>query len=266
MYYFLNIIIYMIHSIYSNYIWFTAILIICLCIIILIGNRNKSSVAFAILSLTTSIWVISQGFFISTTNYHIAEKLIRFQYILGILISIIIYNFSRIYHDNKTISQRNRIISVTTSLIFIILICFSNSIIIGVYKIDDIEGWEWKFGHLHLIYDITFYLLWSTAILNLFKKYKSSTGLAKNNLLNMLYVLTIGVIPTTTMAIFLPSVGYFKLNWISPISSIIWVIILLYAIIKYQQLNVKTIIPVLLTISITVLFFINILIKDDILV
>jgi signal transduction histidine kinase len=144
---------------------------------------------------------------------------------------------------------------------FAYLFFFTSTFIIDIYKIDGISVWAWNFGKLHLLFDISFCLLWIIALFKLFKVYKSETGKLKLNLKNMFLALFLGIIPPSLANIILPTFGNYSLNWFGPITSFIWISIVAYSIIKYRQMNVRTVIAEVLALGMTVIFFINIFIN-----
>ena len=245
-------------SIYAIVIWVTAIFIVSLDIVIIIGSRNLSSRVFAFFSFLTAIWVISEGFFISSLDYEIANLLIRFQYVLGISIANGFLFFSYIYPYDRKPSKIHIITSSIFILSFVYVYFFTNLIISSVYMIGGASNWAWNFGPLHLFFDISFYLIWIVALYKLYKNYKAEIGKLKLNLKNMFLALSLGIIPPTIVDILLPSLGEFSFNWFGPITSFIWISIVAYSIIKYRQMNVTTVVAEVLAIGMTIIFFINI--------
>ncbi len=76
----------------------------------------------------------------------------------------------------------------------------------------------------------------------------------------MFFGLLLGIIPPTLANIILPTLGYYEFNWIGPITSAIWILIIGYSVVRYRQMNVRTVITEVLAIAITSIFFINIFI------
>ncbi len=245
-------------SIYTIIIWITAIFIVSLDTVIIIGSKNLSSRLFSILSFLTAIWVASQGFFILSINQEIAIILIKLQYLLGISIAIGFYHFSSVYPYDRKMSKKSFILSILVILIFTYLYFFTDTLISGIREIDKISRWAWNFGKLHLLFDVLFYSLWTTALYRIYKTYKLESGKLRLNLKNMFLALFLGIIPPSIANILLPSLGYYSLNWVGPITSFIWISIVAYSSIKYRQMNVRTVIAEVLAIGMTVVFFINI--------
>jgi signal transduction histidine kinase len=242
-------------------IWIIAILIISLDIVLLFGSKNLSSRIFVLLSFLTAVWVISQGFLISSNMAIFTEWLIKLQYLLGISIALGFYQFSKIYPHDKKPSKAQVISSFIVILVFAYLYFFTELLISGVHKIISQGHWSWQFGQLHLIFDFLFYFLWIMALKNIYTTYKSSSGELKMNLKNMYYALLLGIIPPSVANIFLPSFGEYRLNWLGPITGSVWIFIIAYSIMKYRQMNTKTVFTEILAIGMTELFFINIFIS-----
>lgn len=93
-------------SIYAIIIWITAVFIISLATVTIIGGKNLSSRIFSFLCLLTAIWVASQGFFISSSNEVFVNFLVRLQHLLCISIAIGFYLFSITYPYNKKIHRK----------------------------------------------------------------------------------------------------------------------------------------------------------------
>jgi len=247
-------------SIYAIIIWITAVIIASLDLIIILGSRNLSSKTFAFLSFITAIWVVSQGFFASTDSIAISNVLIRLQYFLGLIITIGFYHFSIIYPYDTKPSKKQAILSVVVAIIFGYLYFFSNFLIVNTTYIGGIGKWAWEFGSFHWLFEISFCALWIVALSKLYKAYRKSTGKLRPNLKNMFWALFLGIIPPTAVNIILPLTGYYNLNWFGPISSIIWIFIVAYSIMRYHQMDVRAVITEVLALAMTVIFFINIFI------
>jgi hypothetical protein len=75
----------------------SSLLIVALDYVIIVGGNSKSSRLFVKLSFTAAIWSLSQAFLVSTQNSQFANFLIRFQYVLGIVIACGFVIFSQVY-------------------------------------------------------------------------------------------------------------------------------------------------------------------------
>ncbi len=248
-------------SIFSIIIWVTGIFIISLDLVIIIGSNNLSSRLFSSLSFLTGIWVLSQGFYISSISLTQADNLLRLQYFLGISIAVGFYLFSDVYPHDRRISKKSLIISALVIILFFYLYFFTNTLISEVFEIGGIGHWAWNFGGLHLLFDLLFYCLWASALYKIFKTYRVAVGGLRTNLKNMFLALFLGIIPPSITNILLPTLGIFNFIWFGPVTSFIWVSIVAYSIIKYRQMNVKTVAAEVLALGMTIIFFINIFVN-----
>ena len=249
-------------TIHAILIWITAIVITSLDIVIVIGSKNLSSRVFALLSFITAIWVVSQGFLVSTFSVQFSDLLIRIQYLMGLSIALGFHHFSAIYPYDRRPKNILLIISVLIVIFFAYLYLFTNTLITGATYIGGIGKWSWGLGPLHLLFELVFCALWILALLNLYKTYAIASGTLKLNLRNMFWGLLLGIIPPTVCNILLPAIGYFRINWFGPVSSAIWIFIIAYSILRYRQMNVRTVITEVLAIAMTAIFFINIFIEE----
>jgi signal transduction histidine kinase len=246
-------------SIYSILIWIVAIIIGSLDLVIYLGNRQPSSRAFFFSIFWVFTWITSLGFLVGSNEIAISSFLAKTNYFIGSMIATSFLYFFLIFpHDTKP--RKNIVIGLfILELVFAYLFLFTDTIINNVFQIDSPARWGWHFGILSFLFEITFIGFFTYGVITLFKKYKYETNLnTKKNLKFMLMTIIIGSVPPSVMCIILPRFGNFSLNWLGPITEIVWIPIISYSIIKYQQMNVKTVITEVLAISMTTIFFINI--------
>lgn len=242
----------------------TSLLIIALDYVIIVGGNSKSSRLFVKLSFIASIWSISQALLISTQSDKVANFLIRFQYILGIFIASGFVIFSQVYpFDSKTNKRTITYLAIVSTLISLLYI-FTDLLMIGVIKIGGLGTWSWQFGPLHPLFDIVFVVLWIYALNNIRLKYKTAKGLDKLNSAFMFWGLTLGIIPPALANIILPTFGIYNLNWTGPIFSSIWIFVIGFSIMRFQQMNVRLVIIEIIAIAMSALLFINIFIEAKI--
>lgn len=246
-------------NIYSELIWIVAILISSLVLVIFLGSDKLSSKIFAFSIFFTSIWVTGVGFLISINIYEYALYTVRINYFIGNIIAVSFFYFFTIFPDDK---KANKII-ITFLFIFEIfmtyLYVFTDLIITKVNKIDSIANWSWNFGKISIIFEITFIFSFVYGSILLYNKYNKDYKINdKINLKFMLFTIIVGSVLPTIFCIILPRFNYFDLNWIGPVSEIIWIPILAFSIIKYKQMHVSAFLAEILAIGMTIAFFINI--------
>lgn len=246
-------------SIYSILIWLTAILIVSLDVIVFLGSRSLSSRVFALSSFLTALWSAAQGFFIAANLSALALFIVKLQHFLGIIISLGFLYFSLTYPDDKKPNKKLIPILVVIGVVFFILYFFTSQIIYEVFPFDGIQHWGWTFGLFQRLFDVTFYGLWVSILMNTYRRWKRAQEVSqRTNLRYMFWGLLLGIIPPVVLNVFLPGIGYFRLNWVGPIASAVWIYIIGYSIIKYRQMDVRAFTAEVLAVSMAALMFINI--------
>jgi len=144
-------------------------------------------------------------------------------------------------------------------LIFVFLFIFTDAIIHDIYFLNSLQHIAWHFGPFSMVFDLYFFGLFGLGIVILYKKFRHNKDhLVKANLLYMLLVIVVGATPASLLSIILPKLGYFDLDWLGPVTEVIWVPILAYSIFKYRQMDIRAAITEVLAIGMTIVFLINI--------
>jgi len=244
---------------YSILIWVVAVLIASLDVIIFFGSKSLFSRVFVLSTFLTALWSAAQGFFIAANLAASALFIVKLQHFLGIVISLGFLYFSLTYPDDKKPDRKLIPLFAGIGCLFFFLYFFTNTLIADVFPFDGIQRWGWEFGPLQRLFDVTFYGLWLGVLVNIYRRWKHSQNtLQRTNLRYMFWGLLSGIIPPAILNVFLPGIGYFRLNWIGPIGSVIWIYFIGYSIIKYRQMNVRAFTAEVLAVSMTALMFINI--------
>ena len=85
----------------------------------------------------------------------------------------------------------------------------------------------------------------------------------RKNLFAMFLVFTIGFIPSTLGSVVLPNYfGIHQFHWMGGLTHVVWVSIVAYSIVKYNQMNVRYVITELLILATMELLFLSILYKN----
>jgi hypothetical protein len=247
-------------NIYTTLVWFSAILIGSLDLVIFLGSSNPSSRAFTHSIFWVTIWITCVGLFVATSkDYQSAIFFSRMTYFLGSTIAASFLYFFLSYPEDRKISNWIKWSILTVQIIFAYLFLFTDTIVSKLFPISGNNFLGWGFGPLSPLFEIFFFGFFGTGIVILYYKFKKCTDLnTKANLKYMLWVIVVGATPPSLMCIILPRFGYYDLNWLGPVTELIWIPIFSYSIIKYRQMNVKAVTAEILAIAMTVILFINI--------
>jgi hypothetical protein len=109
----------------------------------------------------------------------------------------------------------------------------------------DIQIWSINHGPLGFLY----YFFYSTPLLfGIFFLYitarKERDIIKKKRLLNMFWIIVIGVVPPTITSVFFPIFGLEKYDWIGPFTGIFWVFLTSYFLLKKDR--TEQVFPVLI--------------------
>lgn len=110
-------------------------------------------------------------------------------------------------------------------------------------------GWAYP---LYLIYIPTLFII---SYYTLFRKYKSASPLLKAQVLYILLGLTVAANPAMITNLLLPTLGYFKLNWLGQIFLFPWVASVTYAIVRHRLMDIRLIVVRTTTYTLLVTIF-----------
>ncbi|MCK5027288.1 MAG: hypothetical protein KAS07_02635 [Candidatus Pacebacteria bacterium] len=99
---------------------------------------------------------------------------------------------------------------------------------------------------------------WAAGMTMLYLKYKHSKEKERSQNFYMFLAMMIAIIPTSFLNIILPDFGYYTFDWVGTLTSIPWVSVLAYSIIKHNQMSVRVVLTELLVLTAILIFFISI--------
>lgn len=250
-------------NIYSNIVLFVAIVIGSLDLVIILGSKLLASRAFGFCIFWVTIWIASVGFIVASVDPLYGLLWGRLSYCFGSIISAGFFYFSLTFPDNTKPPPLIKWVLIALHLLLFYFYIFTDFFIYNAVRNGSPSVWSWSVGPVYSLFLITFLGFFIVAIIILSGKYRNSK-ITKNrkNLQYMLSTIFVGLIPPSITSIILPTFGYFALNWIGAASEIIWIPILSFSIIKYQQMNVRAVVTEVLAIAMTAVFFINIFVNQ----
>ncbi|MBU0731829.1 hypothetical protein KKC88_03035, partial [Patescibacteria group bacterium] len=214
--------------------------------------KNPINITFFVFTFGLSLWTFSiimpNIFFFDIYWVYV---LLYCAIISGMLISIGLYYFSLLFPQNISyIRKWHHFYVITLSVIWLIVILIPNFVIKDVvftpYEKELIPG----FGFL-LVFLISS-LIFLFAIIFLVAKYRKANSINKKQILyiliSVIILLTLGI----PSAVILPFYGNLNLIWLGPISCIILISLMSYAILKYRLLDIKIVIKKSLVFGLTV--------------
>ncbi len=247
----------------------TITLIIVTCIILALGfavvhNSKEKLNRFYFLNIITIIgWSITMIFY-RLSSPDMILMWTRLLYVSASLIASNFLYFSYIFpRYDKNISTNKKILVFLPNLILVSLILNGNAIITGA-EVSTVGENIISWGKLYPLY--VFYILFyfNFAYYRLFIKLKKSRDVLEKAQLGyvLLGYVSSGLIAFTTNLI-LPSFGYFELNWIGQVSTVLMAASAAYAIVKHHLFNAKVIATEILTFALWIILLIRSLVGQN---
>lgn len=259
---------------------FVAFVVLNFTLIVFLGNRNTMTQAFVRLGILIALWMLHVALWYGAREQALALFGLRTAYFYGVLTGISFYMFCRTFPKNIPFPNKERhlLFSIEILLFFAY---FTPYIILGlttlfgdpvVYRNDLLvshmfpspgpQWWGYSFGdHWFLLFDGPFTFFWVLGFVVLFKRSLSlSDPLDKKRLSYMFWAMVIGIIPPTLANVILPHFGIFSLHLYGLFSSIAWISLLLYSILRYDQMNIRVVYAELLTVTALLLLSLSIFI------
>lgn len=180
----------------------------------------------------------------------------RVLYIAATLIPLSFLRFVHLFPEDPKIKelfiQTSGIFSLI-SLLFIVALIISPHLIIENVNIRAGQEKQIIWGSLYFLYVIyiTGYFAW--ALWSLFKKLLKATGNLKIQLKYVFLGTSTSIILGSTFNLFLPTFGYFQLNWLGQVTTLFMVAFVSYAIERYQLLGIRVILTEILIVAIALI-------------
>ena len=231
-------------------------------IAIFLGSKRFSARVFTFMILVQALWVLNHGLLHGVVKN--AESYLFFvnnSHFLGSVVAGILLYFSQTFPNNSHPPKWIKFSLIVYFVTMIPLYYFLNDFMIyGVHPLEHQPYWTYGYGPGGLLFTIPFFLFWVTSVYTFYMKSKQSTGKKRFHLLYMFWAMIAGFITPSIVSVILPSMGIFHFAWMSSTFNFIWIAILSYSIVKYDQMNVRVVYTELLVLVAIFLLFISIFI------
>ncbi len=252
-------------NIYSAFNWIAGILFASFTLFLFLGSKRPSTRAYALVAASLAVWSFAMGLYYMLEGHATLLFLNKLNHFAGALVGPIFLYFTLLFPEEKKPAP-NILRSLIIAEIGLALIYFFTDLVIKdtfiVRGAHLNEGWQ--FGdwgalfHLNLLLPFFggFYILWQKM-----KLYKNSPQ--GDQLRYIFWATVIGSLPSMWVNVFLPLVGSFNLSWLGPVLTVSWVILISYAITRYQLLSVKIVTSIVALLILIVILFVNIFIPAE---
>ena len=255
-------------------VWLTSFIMVSLAMVIFTGSKERSARVFAFASVVAAIWTFLMGLDISipgnielTKNISgFLDDLPRLTYFMGSITAMLFFYFCLLFTSDKEHRWGLWVIPTFAGLT-LPLYFFTDLIIVGHthwLKVEPFTGaqiWSWQTGSLDLLYIALFNGLFAGGVYLIYRKMrKTQPSVEKTRLRVMFWVIILGFVPPSIVAIILPAIGVYDYGWLGTVSSLIWMFGVSYSIMKHHQMNVRVVFIEILVLAALFLLFINIFI------
>lgn len=230
-----------------------------LTLLIVRGELEYFETYFIVAASTITLWCISMLFYRMSNDANSATTWARFLYFFPLYIPLSIGFFAKTYREDSSYSRDFVLSLILTSLIGAITLQ-SDLIVESVITMTTGEH-HIDFGRLYLwLYVPYFLLVFSLTYVAFIKKIQSFS----QRIMNQFTIIFIGLLISSSVAmitnLLLPTFGYFALNWVGQVMTIIWVIAVLYAVVVHHFFDLSRLLIKSISISVMVIIFVLILI------
>ncbi len=207
---------------------------------VLFTAKRAQSVRFLAFSIIfVGLWGVGLAGFLGSRVALVALNWAKFHYVASIYVVYFILLFVLSLSRKKKVGF---VLQFFLHLPIILLSCavvFSETLIITGVSIEDSGNVAFLNKIGHLIYGLIFVIYYVTALVMNFINVIKSNGIAKKQLLLIFIGLLLTGILSGTFNLVLPIFGNYKLIWIGPQFTIIFLGLMFIAIVRYQLFNIR---------------------------
>lgn len=201
------------------------------------GYANPRNFIFGAFTLSAAAWAVSIVGFYAFPTFVVWANWVTYTHMFALLTSVFFMCFT-FYFPQNLIKGKSWILLVpgVFTLVILYFVCFTDSII------GSIRGISYEIGPLYLVYAAALSAAFFTGYFALAKQYRNATSLIHKK--QTLYVATSGIISPTLAIIpdlVLPYFGIFSYTWLGPPFTLIMVVALFIAMVRFQLFNIKVI-------------------------
>lgn len=207
---------------------------------VLIPSRKSQAVRFLALSIIfLGLWGVGLAGFLSSNDVQTALYWSRFHYVASIYIAYFILLFEMSLTQKKKIDFQTVMLLQIPVFLVSLAVVFSDSLIIKDVLLE-------KSGNVallnrvgHITYGVVFAVYYLVALIINLKELIRSNGILRNQLILIFVGFLLTGFLGGTFNLVLPILGNYKLIWIGPQFSIIFLGLIFIAIVKYQLFNIR---------------------------
>jgi len=207
---------------------------------VLFPARKSQAVRFLALSIIfLGLWGVGLAGFLASKEVQTALYWSKFHYVASIYIAYFILAFVIALTQKKKVDLRTLFLLQIPILLVSWAVVFSDTLIIKDVLIEESGNVALLNRMGHITYGLVFVVYYLIALLINFDNLLKSHGIVKNQLTLILLGFLLTGFLGGTFNLILPILGNYKLIWVGPQFSIIFLGLIFIAIVKYQLFNIR---------------------------
>lgn len=207
---------------------------------VLFPARRSQAVRFLALSIISlGLWGVGLAGFLASKEVGTALYWSKFHYVASIYIAYFILAFVIALTQNKKVNFKTLFFLQIPVFLVSMAVVFSDTLIIKDVVIEESGNVALLNRIGHLTYGFVFAVYFLIALLINFDNLLKSRGIVKNQLTLIFVGFLLTGFLGGTFNLILPILGNYKLIWVGPQFSIIFLGLIFIAIVKYQLFNIR---------------------------
>jgi len=204
------------------------------------GPKQILNRVYSIFVFDIVLWTFGLAMFYNTQDLEVSLFWANVLYLAGSLIPVAFLQFSFVFPSGQiNISRLAQFAIYIPNLFLFYLLFFTPTIIKGVAFINGAKGFI--YGPGHILWDLQFDMVFLWAFWRFIKMYSRYTGIIKARLRYIIIGTAIGVVLSAITNVIMPWLNEFKLMWSAPLSSVLWLACVVYAIVKYRLMDIRVV-------------------------
>ncbi|MFA5076575.1 MAG: histidine kinase N-terminal 7TM domain-containing protein [Patescibacteria group bacterium] len=207
------------------------------------SRKNLVNISYSIFVFFIFCWGLSLFIFRLTSNEQIALLAMRLSYVSAVLISVPFIYFALIFPGGRLSSYKSSILLMLPA-IFVSFLLLNRNFLVKSLVYHYYGKAVLLLPYHYLLFGFCFIMSFFGAWLILWWRYRHSYGIIKTQFLYVLIGILVSGVLGTIFNLILPSPWFinFRWIWLGPSFTIIMVVFIAYAIIRYRLMDIKLVI------------------------
>lgn len=201
--------------------------------------RRLDNALFLCLALSVAVWSVGIAYFLESTTQHQARVLVNCYYFAAWCIGLSVWGFSYAWTGKSTAGLGRWLILLTLGLS--VLLWADPRLIVTQVRFEPHLGVTFNIA-TQIAYSLGFLAFYGSGIYEIWRKHYRSTGFQRSQFELLLIGLGSAGLVGTICNLVLPWFGNYRLIWVGPISSVLFVGCIAYAIVRHHLFDIRALI------------------------